>query len=237
MARRASLKTTSSMAPNVTPYRDTSNNLQYTSLPNPSPHSPAFPHQPISSSLDYDSDAEPLIPASAHILVPTNDLDSEAIERFTATGRPMPVFKHSNFASMATDMYSLPQLLPRRYTDDSVIPAIICNVIPGSPSNPSDAPESNPPVQECEAGGGKRRSSILGKLRRKSSENSGAKGEKGLTKVVYMPRREYMKYFARGLKGEYIGTEPFRRWSEGELEREFGKWQPEVKKGRRARGL
>lgn len=115
-------------------------------------------------------------------------------------------------------MYSLPQLLPKQYTDDSIIPAIITNVIPSSPpaDSATQAKKSKP--------------TFLGKLRRKSADGSGKKkGEGGLVKVVYMPRREYMKYFARGLKGEYIGTEPERRWSEEELEKEFKRYVPEEK--------
>jgi hypothetical protein len=54
-------------------------------------------------------------------------------------------------------------------------------------------------------------------------------------KVVYMPRRDYLKFFARGLKGEYIGSEPWRRWSEEELEERFAQYKPPPrKKGYRA---
>lgn len=79
-----------------------------------------------------------------------------------------------------------------------------------------------------------RRRSIFGKLRgggdrekvkeRRKSEI----GANGLIrmKVVYMPRREYLKFFSRNVKGEYTGTEPFRHWTEEELEREFGQYQP-----------
>lgn len=146
----------------------------------------------------------------------------------------MPVYRHSAFLSM-TDMYSLPQLLPRRYTDESVIPAIITGVLPGDgPSSP--LPDSSTVQAEGEGGNGERRASvnggekkkgIFGKLRRKSKDE-GKEKEKGMTKVVYMPRREYLKYFARDLKGGYVGSEPYRRWSEGELEKEFGKYKPEV---------
>lgn len=128
----------------------------------------------------------------------------------------MPVFKNNSLQSMGGDMYSLPQLLPKRYTDDSIIPAIVVDVIP-SPKAPG--------AEE----GKKRRGSLFGKLKGGKKEEG-----KGVTKVVYMPRREYLKFFARGLKGEYTGTEPYRRWSEKELEAEFGKYKPEPpKKGYR----
>lgn len=50
-----------------------------------------------------------------------------------------------------------------------------------------------------------------------------------------MPRKEYLKYFARGPDGDYIGTEPYRRWSEEELEKEYGSYRPAclTKGGRR----
>ncbi|KAH6670512.1 hypothetical protein B0J14DRAFT_98209 [Halenospora varia] len=184
-------------------------NMRYTNS-HPQPHP--------SQANPYDSDAEPLIPVPTAVSAHDHVLDEEAMKHFTATGRPMPVFKQSSLQSLAGDMYSLPQLLPKQYTDDSIIPAIITNVIPSSP--PSSTPPSSKP-----------KSTFLGKLRRKSADGSGKKkgSEGGLVKVVYMPRREYMKYFARGLKGEYIGTEPERRWSEGELEREFKRYVPEEK--------
>jgi hypothetical protein len=46
-------------------------------------------------------------------------------------------------------------------------------------------------------------------------------------KVIYMPRREYLKYFARDLKGDYIGSEPYRRWREEELVETFKQYIPE----------
>jgi hypothetical protein len=43
--------------------------------------------------------------------------------------------------------------------------------------------------------------------------------------VVMMPRREYLRYFARNVDGEYIGTEPEQCWRQGDLDREFGRYQ------------
>ena len=45
-----------------------------------------------------------------------------------------------------------------------------------------------------------------------------------------MPRRDYQKWFARGLGGENIGTDPYRQWTEEELEEQFGKYRPVVEK-------
>jgi hypothetical protein len=87
----------------------------------------------------------------------------------------------------------------------------------------------------------RRRSSLLGlQLKRFSSSTSAfATGagasppknkqekEKEAIKVVFMPRREYLKYFAKDYDGRYIGTEPERGWTEGELEAEFGRYRKE----------
>lgn len=48
------------------------------------------------------------------------------------------------------------------------------------------------------------------------------------SKVVFMPRREYKKYFAKDKEGQYIGTEPQREWTEEELEDEFGQYQKKL---------
>jgi hypothetical protein len=44
-------------------------------------------------------------------------------------------------------------------------------------------------------------------------------------RVIRIPRSEYVRYFARNDRNEYIGTEPEREWSEGDLEREFGRYR------------
>ena len=73
-----------------------------------------------------------------------------------------------------------------------------------------------------------RRGSFLKKLK-----GEPRKGEtKGLTKVIYMPRRDYLKWFARDLEGKYIGTEPYRKWGEDELETAFKQYKPVMVKKR-----
>jgi hypothetical protein len=112
---------------------------------------------------------------------------------------------------MGGDMFSLPQLLPKRYTDDSIIPAIVVDVLPAKKAEVSQEEEMK-----------KRRPSFLGKLKGIKKKDEG----KPITKVVYMPRREYLKYFARGLKGEYTGSEPYKQWTEEELEETFKQYKP-----------
>ena len=111
-------------------------------------------------------------------------------------------------------MHSLPQLLPRRYTDDSIIPAIVVDVIP-----------SQKTIEEEERKSAKKRSFM-----RKLKGEPRTATAKGLTKVVYMPRREYLKWFARDLEGKYVGTEPYKVWGEDELEEAFAQYKPVVEK-------
>lgn len=130
----------------------------------------------------------------------------------------MPGFKASSLQSMGADMFSAPQLLPRRYTDDSIIPAIVVDVIP-----------SQKTIEEEERRKGKK--SFMRKLKGEPKKDEG----RGLTKVVYMPRREYLKWFARDLEGKYIGTEPYKKWEEDELDEMFAQYKPvaDKKKGYR----
>lgn len=125
-------------------------------------------------------------------------------------------------------MYTLPQLLPKRYTDDSIIPAIVIDVIP---AGMKEGENSDDKTSKGKAR--KRRSSFISLLKGTGGVSDPKDGK--IMKVVYMPRREYLKFFARGLKGEYIGTEPYRRWTEDELEESYGQYKPPpIKKGYRA---
>ncbi|RDL38563.1 uncharacterized protein BP5553_02903 [Venustampulla echinocandica] len=186
------------------PYREDDNTIKYAILRQPPP---SFSSPP---THDYESDNEPLMPISSSL--PIEDLDDDALLHFTATGRPIPLLKPNALQKMGGDAYSVQQFLPKRYTDDSIIPAIITNAIPSNSSTTS------PPST------GK---SLLKRFKRKNKEGNKDKDkDKGIVKVVFMPRGEYLKYFARGLKGEYVGTEPYRRWTEEELDREFKKYRP-----------
>lgn len=192
--------------PAVFPYRDDNNiSVYYVRTPVRTQYS----H--LAESSPYDSDFEPLITSPV-----ASDLDEDALMHSTATGRPVPVFKGSALSNFG-HMYTVPQLVPKRYTDESIIPAIIIDVIPAT-----------------ETVVGPKKKGLLGKL--KGDKKKEVKSEKGIMKVVFMPRKEYQKYFARDMKGQYIGTEPYRQWKEEELEEMYGKYKPEkfVKKGYRA---
>lgn len=79
--------------------------------------------------VSIDDDFEPLITLSTSML--SEEDETDAIMRFTATGRPMPPFKQSPLINLS--LYSAPQFLPQRYTDDSIIPVVVQlpNPIPG----------------------------------------------------------------------------------------------------------
>ena len=51
----------------------------------------------------------------------------------------------------------------------------------------------------------------------------------GIVKVVFMPRRDYLKYFAKDDDGAYIGTEPQKQWTEEELEERFGQHRKDLR--------
>ena len=198
---------TMSTSPPMLPFRD-SNNLTLRYAPASTTSATSYSPSP------YDSDCEALISSSL-----PSDIDEEAMMRFTATGRPAPVFKASGLQNLGGHMYTAPQLLPKRYTDESVIPAIVTNVIPRARVDGSGAGAG----KEKKAGG------FLKKLKGAKRDEvvpGGSAEAPGIMKVVYMPRGEYLKYFAKDLKGEYIGTEPYRRYTEEELEERYQQYIP-----------
>ena len=83
-------------------------------------------YAPTEGGLSYprltgNDDYEPLIANT--IYGDKEGYDPDAIQRFTATGRPMPVFKPN--VCVNRSLYCAPQLLPVRYTDDSIIPVVV----------------------------------------------------------------------------------------------------------------
>jgi hypothetical protein len=55
-------------------------------------------------------------------------------------------------------------------------------------------------------------------------------------KVVFMPRRDYLKHFAKDNDGRYIGTEPQKQWTLEELEDRFGIYKKDLTTKRGQRG-
>ncbi|KAI9647572.1 hypothetical protein NHQ30_003957 [Ciborinia camelliae] len=125
-------------------------------------------------------------------------------------------------------MYAAPFFHSAPISEDSIIPAIIIDVIPAERrySSGSDSSHNSDNIRR------KSKTSLVSRLvkKKKNKASSVEEKEKGITKVIYMPRREYLKYFARGQSGEYVGTEPHRRWTEEELEQTFGKFRPPAKR-------
>ncbi|RDW60164.1 hypothetical protein BP5796_11770 [Coleophoma crateriformis] len=203
MAFPAMQYTTSQWTTRPLAYRDADNStVRYLS--------PAA-QNPVQLYNAYDSDMEPLV----------NTVDSfvgdDDLQRFTATGRPMPYYRPRTGVN---DMYAMPELLPKRYTDESIIPAIIIDVIPTPPS-----------AQEGEGVdvGAKektRRPSFLQKLKHEKPKPQPSV----ITKVVFMPRGEYLRFFARDNSGNYIGSEPYKQWTEKELNDRYGKFKPNFKR-------
>lgn len=69
----------------------------------------------------WDDDGLPLISNAAYLS--QDEGESDPTQRFTATGGPMPAYRPSVYVSM--NMYSAPQHLPQKYTDDSIVPVVV----------------------------------------------------------------------------------------------------------------
>lgn len=228
--------------PAMIPYRTATGEIYYASTAPAVTTPTSLAAETSYFSSDYDSDSNmPLIPVTdlsppppAHTI-----LSADAVQHFTASGKPMPIFKSSGILSIAygDSMYGVPQLLPQRYTDESIIPAIITGVMKGDGAIERAGGADfgiggfeSYPVESGEKTSTKhkRRSSLMMKLRgkgEKSEKEKEREKKEGITKVVYMPRGDYLKWFAKS-DGVHSGTEPYRRWSETELEETFGKYRP-----------
>jgi hypothetical protein len=99
-------------SPTMIAYRDSNGILKYVSAPG------AFTY----NDAPYDDDYEPLM-SSALIFNNDDEDETEVTQRFTATGQPMPALQP--IARFNMGMYSAPQHLPIRFTDDSIIPVIV----------------------------------------------------------------------------------------------------------------
>lgn len=109
--------------PEILPYRDSSGAVRY--APNPATLPPAGPD-------DISTSDQPLITPYERLGV-----DEDSVQRFTATGKPLQQRKVSALANWGGDgmVPAAPQLLPRMYTDESIIPAIIVDYEPTNPES------------------------------------------------------------------------------------------------------
>lgn len=207
---RHSVASTSSKPPPTTviPFRNANGELRYTSAPTlSSVNRVRLNPENSSHNSDYlsDSDGIPLLASPSQY----QELTDDERARFTATGRPMRPYASNPLHNMGGDMFTAPRYLPKQYTDESIIPVIIVNV------TPSQKPES--PQRK------KRSKSITSIFKGEKAEKDASKK---ITKIVFMPRGEYLKHFAKDDDGNYIGTMPQKEWTEDELDEKFGIFRP-----------
>ncbi|KAL8895325.1 MAG: hypothetical protein Q9192_003702, partial [Flavoplaca navasiana] len=125
--------------------------------------------------------------------------DTDAMQRFTATGRPKPEYNPSALGNIPSDFVpQAPQYLPQKFTDDSILKIPIPVSDPSDPTDisnpsPSTSPSTLPAANNKET---PRRLSILRKLKGKDK-----KGEKRDFVMVDMTRREYLMYWAKDEEG------------------------------------
>ena len=130
---------------------------------------------------------------------------------------PIPETAATKYRSWGGELWHPREENPQHKLTD-IIPVVVTNVI-ASPFMESSTQENKQPTG-------------LGKLF-KGKQNETSKG-KSTIKTVFMPRSEYLKYFATDDKGEYMGTEPKQDWTEEELEERFGEFRPAKNDGRDA---
>jgi len=135
--------------------------------------------------------------------------------RFTATGLPTRTEVPPNSGVMAAGIGHYP---PK--TSQSENPDEITTV-------PVTVAKSKSDKQPALDAGGEKQHGFMGKLKSlMGSSSDREKGGESHLRVVYMPRREYLKYFARDAKRNYIGSEPERDWTDEQLDDMFGKYEP-----------
>ncbi|KAK4986992.1 hypothetical protein LTR66_004829 [Elasticomyces elasticus] len=108
-------------------------------------------------------------------------------------------------------------LPPFRFTDESIIPVMVH--VEG---------EHNGCVDETELPSSRRHVNIFSQLLHRLvhfSNTIGTSKTDADCVSAFMPRREYLKYFALDEQGNYIGSEVQHPWSEEELLETFGKYR------------
>ncbi|KAI4219662.1 MAG: hypothetical protein LQ349_008291 [Xanthoria aureola] len=140
--------------------------------------------------------------------------DTDAMQRFTATGRPKPSYNPSALGNLPSAFtHQAPQFLPQRFTDDSVllIPIPVSALrAANTPSPPPSSVSENPTTEEETTQQPQQRrlsssssSKLMNRLR-----GGKKKKKKEEFKMVEMTRGEYLRYWAKDEEGRYIGTEP-----------------------------
>ena len=103
-----------------------------------------------------------------------------------------------------------PDWTPKNITDDTIVPVIINDVIP-DPEKQSSEPEG-------------KAEKLLHQLKVGSTSTSKSETNDNtvITKVVFMPDGDSKKWYAKDDEGKYVGLEPYRQWSEKELDERWG---------------
>jgi hypothetical protein len=109
-------------------------------------------------AASIDTDTDTLIPQVQWIPYRENGKvkymrsDDEELRNFSPTGRGANISKPSAYANMTTGsgfVANAPQFLPERYTDNSLIPAIVTNVILSTKPKPKPKPDPEEYVPAC----------------------------------------------------------------------------------------
>lgn len=135
--------------------------------------------------------------------------EASKMEAFTAVGNPQPKDKDEargrglNALSGADSWGAgAPNLLPVRFTDESIISV---PVMPPAVAEPAKDVDVDPEDDEGPVKGLKQKSRFsLSSFRRKSGSSKPKQPE---FVMKDMPRSEYLKHYAKDAKGKYIGTE------------------------------
>lgn len=129
------------------------------------------------------------------------------LQEFTATGRPIP---HPKVSGKGSGLSALggadslgagtPNLLPPKFTDDSIISVPVLPPDSNSQNSGVDTDNAENPVKEVKS------KSRLGSIFRKSVSGE-SKGKSPGFVMKKMKRSEYLKRYAKDDEGIYIGTE------------------------------
>lgn len=142
----------------------------------------------------------------------SRDPNDPIYQNFTATGRPLAPSRIGPNSSWALSLdaaesfgRAAPNLLPVRYTDNSIISVPVLSHAEPTQSNgytDDNASEDLNPIKEQNSKSGRSRFS-LSSFRRKST----SKGKQQDFIIKEMTRGNYLKHYAKDDSGRYIGSE------------------------------
>jgi hypothetical protein len=147
---------------------------------------------------------------SAHIATDVKDAELKPQTYHPATSSPVPPTAATKYRSWGGELFN-PRYENPQFNLTDIIPVVVADIKPSLA--PTITREDN-----------KHQSSGVGKFFKHKKTHS---TENGATfKTVFMPRSEYLKYFATDDDGMYVGSESRRSWTVEELEKKFGEFRP-----------